>query len=82
MSYSVLEESVETVKALPSHSRMLGIYVSRQTMNTINHFYIQTSSTSLQGGFLLIYSSCQMKQELICFNQIFCFCITLRSFLC
>jgi len=51
-------------------------------MTTINRFYIQTSSASLEGGFSLIYSSYQMKQELICFNKIFCFHITLRSFLC
>jgi len=49
-------------------------------MTTINRIYIQTSSVSHEGGFSLIYSSCQMKQELICFNQIFCLHITLRSF--
>jgi len=47
MSYAVLEESVETVKALPLHSRMFGIHVRRQTVTTISCFYIQTSSASL-----------------------------------
>jgi hypothetical protein len=81
-SYAVLEESVESVRALPSHSRMSGIFARREAMITINCFYIQASSASLEEGFSLIYSSCQKKQELICFNQIFCFHVTSRSFLC